>query len=204
MFVQSGRSQNRYKSYSLSWLISWATGRYYASQLATGTTTTAMTLNTIYTSTPIYIPHTVTITSMGVEVTAAASAGGTMRCALYELDQYLYPTLLTLDAGSFAVDSGTGWKGVSSLSVSVIQGWYFPVCVCSVAAPTLRFAQSPIPSQGGGARTPASQDDSLSMLRWAVSATEVANIVNNGFPSRLTPDPTIAAFTTSPRIMIGV
>ena len=88
-------------------------GRYIFPHWYQGLGTTSTTLGNHW-AVPIIIPNTVTITSLNMDVTASAAAGGVARLGIYASDSNNQPSTLILDAGTVATDS----TGVKELVVS--------------------------------------------------------------------------------------
>jgi hypothetical protein len=103
----------------------WRTGAVYAPTGATAVAA-AGNLTNIY-MVPIYIPNTITLTKIGVNVTTAATtAGSTIKLGIYSntnSGSSDLPNTLFLDAGTVASDT-IGYKEIT-ISQSVTAGIYW-------------------------------------------------------------------------------
>ncbi len=106
--------------------IPWATGRFYTTPEGVGTTTvSAIAAN--FRAVPLYIPNSagVTITSIGIEVTTAGTAGHVCRIGIYS-DTGGKPGVLLHDSGAIPVDPGAVPTFESNVVSWVMrQGWYW-------------------------------------------------------------------------------
>lgn len=112
--------------FPIPWVLPWATGRWYSSPISGTLAATAVTSATVY-AIPMFVPNSagVTVTSIGVEFTAAGTAGHTCRFAIYE-DEDGYPSDLIVDGGSVAADPGAVPAFQSAtISQYLRQGWYW-------------------------------------------------------------------------------
>lgn len=109
------------------WRIPWATGRYYTGiNMRFGSASLGSNLNALNFM-PFYVPNPtgVTVTTLGVNVTAAV-ASSNCRLAIYTMDtngSWPFPYKLMIDAGVVATAT-TGFKSVS-ISQVLPQGFYF-------------------------------------------------------------------------------
>ncbi len=167
-----------------------ATGRFYNSQLLTGTTTFTVTTNILY-GVPIYVPTPTTYTSINIEVTTL-SVGNLIRLGIYN-DGGGVPTTLVLDAGTISTTT-TGGKTIA-ISQALGAGWFWLAAVANSSVPVVRAA---------------SQTNALGWLGFT-SGTDTTNHVGYsiaftfGVLSGANPFGTGALMTTAaPRIMLGV
>jgi hypothetical protein len=79
-------------------------GQYYIPSSPQTTSTTVMAGGTLR-ACPIAIPHDLTLSRIGGEVTVAGDAGSTVRLGIYADTGAGYPGALVLDAGTIAGDS---------------------------------------------------------------------------------------------------
>ena len=79
-------------------------GRYYFPHWYGVTNTSGTSLSTMH-AVPIIIPNTITVTSLNIEVTTAAAAGGVARLGIYSSNANNQPGSLVIDAGTVATDS---------------------------------------------------------------------------------------------------
>jgi hypothetical protein len=104
---------------------------------------------------PIWFPNPTTLSSISIDTTATAAAGGVARLGLYSSDTGGLPSTLIQDAGTVATDAGTGRKTVSITPV-VVSGLVYAAVVLQVAAPTIRCISTVgMPPQAGFAAASA-------------------------------------------------
>lgn len=176
----------------LPWVIPWQTGRFYSCVLTDGAGTFAALNTTVY-STPVYVPNPegVTLDTLGIELTTTGSNGSLARMAIYEFPSTMELGDLLLDSGSFAVDGSVplGIVGASGLNFHLYQGWYH--IAFAATGGTFRAATSNLANFARGMVTPLGTDSNNWFLRWTLSATEITDIVTNGFYNTLILDPTL-------------
>lgn len=86
---------------------------------------------------PIFVPRTVNIDEIRLDVTVAGGAGSVLRFGLYNALPTLFPGTLIVDFGTVAATS-VGQKAIA-ISRSVPAGWLFLAVVAQVGTvPTLR------------------------------------------------------------------
>lgn len=91
----------------------WVSGRFYDGLASITALTTTGIVNLQLHMYPIFVPHTILATSLGIETTVAAGAGSVARFAIYNNDPILTaPSTLIIDAGTVATDGATGAKAV--------------------------------------------------------------------------------------------
>lgn len=111
-----------------------ATGNYYSTSIATATLTTLTVTSGLMYAIPILIPQTVTVTSIGIEVTTFAS--GNVQLGMYN-DGGGYPGSLKFDAGNTATGTSNNFKSIGSLSQALVPGIYWIAGIFS-ATPGVR------------------------------------------------------------------
>lgn len=116
--------------------IPWATGRFYDMHNSINATST-ITIGAAVYLVLFYVPNQVTLATIGIEVTGAATAGTNMRLALYTMDSHGWPDDLVDDFGQAAVDS-TGFKSLSP-NLNIIPGWYWAAIAQQAAAANATF-----------------------------------------------------------------
>lgn len=100
-------------------LIPWATGRFYDGFPWGGVVTAAANFGNIWTTYPIWVPKTIALASIAVQVDTAAAAGKVLRLGIYDnLDDedMPQPRNLLLDSGSLAADS----SGLKSVATTIV------------------------------------------------------------------------------------
>lgn len=113
------------------------TGYYYRVPNCTLTTSATLGVGSLRVSRK-FVPHTVTATRIGAEVTSAGDVGSKLRLGIYA-DNGGVPGALVLDAGTINGDSAT----VQEITISQVlsRGWYWfggAVQVVTVTQPTVR------------------------------------------------------------------
>ena len=87
---------------------------------------------------PIYVPAAITVTAMQIRTTVAGSASSVARLGIYSTTAAFGAGALVLDAGTVALDGGTGIKTKAGLSQVLTSGWYFLALLHdSATTPTL-------------------------------------------------------------------
>jgi len=126
-FVKSGGSATQYLmangSTTPSTFLPWTTGAYYATSSAKSLS--ASTANTLGV-TPIYVPNTITATSLSIQCTAFTTAG-LVRMGIYNSGSNGQPSTLLLDAGTVNVTSIATFS--ITISRSLAPGWYWLAAV---------------------------------------------------------------------------
>lgn len=118
-----------------------AGGRYYANHHEAGTTTVAVSANTLY-AVPFFVPVKATYTIIGVEVTSFAT--GNVRFGIWR-DNTGVPGALVLDCGTASTGTSNGFKQ-AAISQELEAGWYWiggvfdatPTCRATTASSCLR------------------------------------------------------------------
>jgi hypothetical protein len=129
-------------------------GNYTAPGLRAGTTSTSG-VGTLR-LTPLYIPNSVTLSKVGVEVTTVGEAGSKVRLGIFADDGTGgNPTTLLVDAGQINGDSATYQELDISLAVDNAQIWLGVVLQnITTTSPTMRsvgaFAMTAQIATGGG------------------------------------------------------
>ena len=96
-------------------------GRLYDGMLGAGSLTTlAVAANTLY-ATPLFIPDTITVSALGVEVTTFAT--GNVRLGLY-YDLAGQPGTLLLDGGATSTGTSNGFKSVAVSQALSAGTWW--------------------------------------------------------------------------------
>lgn len=191
------------ESVPLPVLIPWISGRFYSTSIHT-TTLSATALSTTAYLTAIVVPHPVTVTAIGVEVTVAGGAGSLARLAIYN-DRDGGPYDLVLDAGTLAVDS-TGFLSIVISQVLRAGPYWIGFANKSVTSnPTYRTYQSTfifalslanlMNASGGGATHIALSTNPAS-----------GGIVDAGWMRKapIFESQTILTAAASPRVLLGV
>lgn len=96
-------------------------GRYY--RVPNGSITTATVTAGTLSATPKFVPSTVSIDRLGMEVSTAGDAGSKVRLGIYADDGTLRPGALVLDAGTINGDSNT--RQDITVSATLQRGWYW-------------------------------------------------------------------------------
>lgn len=189
--------------FPVHFILPWKTGRWYESTPQGNLTTGTMGTTQIY-CTAICVPNPagVTATSIGLEYTVNALAGGLARFAIYRDDDG-FPGDLIIDAGTVAVDAGAAAFQSASISQYLAQGWHW-MAVTASGGGTVRFSASgysaaiyPRRSEGSLAL------NSLGITYTAPEATTVALHLNSGFPEVFSREGVIN-HANYPRVMIGI
>lgn len=108
-------------------------GRLNDSSIAAGALTTVThTADTLF-ATPIFIPATITYTTLGIEVTTASS--GSVRLGIYT-DNGGVPNTLVVDGGATFTSTPAQFRSVT-ISQVLSPGWYWLASLTSVS-PTVR------------------------------------------------------------------
>jgi hypothetical protein len=97
----------------------WTTSAYYTT--SSPKSTSSATVNTLG-ATPIYVPNTITATSLSIQCTFLSSAGN-IRLGIYNSGSNGQPSTLLLDAGTVNVTSAATFSVTISQSLSA--GWYW-------------------------------------------------------------------------------
>jgi hypothetical protein len=114
-------------------------GRYYCVGTATQSATSATHGVGTFRAWPWVVPHDVTLSRIGAEITSAGDVGSTVRLGIYADDGSGYPGALVLDAGTIAGDSATVQEIV--VSQFLPAGLYFLGAVVqgvTTTQPTIR------------------------------------------------------------------
>lgn len=131
-------SRNRFP---IPWILPWATGRYYCYPAGGTLTTGAPGAASIFAN-AFYVPNPagVTVTSIGVEITVAGTAGHVARFSIYR-DEVGKPGELIVDGGTVAVDPGAVPDHAKvTVSQYLPQGWYWTAF--STQSATFRISSS--------------------------------------------------------------
>ena len=108
-------------------------GRFYSTTLASGSLATLVVTKDILYATPIHISQQVTLSSIGIEVTAFAA--GNVRLGIY-YDSAGAPGALLQDSGAVSTGTANGFKSVATGQVLTAGLWWL---ACDFdAAPTVR------------------------------------------------------------------
>lgn len=101
----------------------WISGRFYTSYGAFGALG-AQVMNSSAYCTPLIVPNQVTVTSVGLEVTGAGTAGALTRFGIYASSPVSsLPSNLLVDCGTIATD-GTGFL-TTTISLAMQPGHYW-------------------------------------------------------------------------------
>lgn len=182
----------------------WVTGRFYGYPfgLATGTTAAASTVMRLI---PIYVPNLggVTVTSIGVEVTAGGT-GSLARFGIYGPQANGLPGDLIVDGGT-AATTGTGFVSVS-VSTLLRQGWWYAAVAHATTSslPTVRASSATIMTGPLGASSPA---DTTAYQRYSVYnvAAYTQAAANSGLPGGFPIwSQVLADFGVGDRVLVGV
>lgn len=109
-------------------------GMYYQATPSTSISTAVLGIG-VFRATPFHVPNDVTLSSIGLEVTAAGDAGSRLRIGIYADDAFGYPKVLVADCGTIAGDvvavaeiavalkltAGTYWVGAVPQLVTTVQ-----------------------------------------------------------------------------------
>lgn len=158
----------------------WVTGRYYTCPIDT-TLGTGAASNALMRGVPIYVPNPtgVTITAIGVEITAGGT-GSTARFGIYGMLPSGLPGPLILD-GSTVATTGTGFTSVT-VSKFLRQGWYFIASVNTGTAPTVRRFTGATASLSWLGVQSSSETSAATGYIALNDATACTNYVTNGLP----------------------
>ncbi len=123
-------------------------GRYYRLPNCSVQTSATLGVGTLRLI-PKFIPHPLTLTRLGAEVTITGDVGSKLRLGIYADDGTFRPGALVLDAGTINGDSATVQE--ITISQALSRGWYWfggAVQVVTVTQPTVRATNTlyePIP-----------------------------------------------------------
>lgn len=184
-------------------VLPWVTGRYYTCYYDETLQAVAASL-TLLRGVPIYVPNPtgVTVTSIGVEVTAGGTTSSA-RFGVYGMLQNGLPGPLIIDGGTVAT-TGTGFVSVS-VSQVLRQGWYVIAGAHkAAAAPTVRRFNGTVANFILGFQYPLTIVANSGYI--AINdATTVTSIVDNGLPQSWPVVSENALFsTTQDRMMVGI
>lgn len=119
-------------------LPSWVPSRFYTSYALVGAVTTAVADAACY-AIPILVPNDVIVTSIGLEVTSAGTAGALMRLAIYDSSTITYlPNDLLVDSGTLAGDAVAYASAVTNLYLRPGHYWAAACYYTSATYPTVR------------------------------------------------------------------
>ena len=144
-------------------------GRYYFTPNATSTSTSNTSGNTNLRLVPHYIPNPITITRIGIEVTAIGDAGSKYRLGIYE-DGGGRPARLVIDAGQINGDSATIQE--LTISVTIGPGWYWfggVVQSAPTTQPTIRVGTPVLTIADVGSAIPGVSATGIGSLQSGVS-----------------------------------
>lgn len=99
---------------------------------------------------PVVIHRTITIDRIGIETTASATAGGTLRLGIWN-DSNGIPGTVLLDAGTVDATVAAAWLEITGLSQQLLAGVYWLGYAAQGAAATpatIRVATTPQPGLG--------------------------------------------------------
>jgi hypothetical protein len=109
----------------------WASGRYYGNSWTASGGATTPALSSLYAS-PIYVPSSLSVDSLTLEVSTLATTGGVVRMGIYASDSVGLPDALVADAGTVA-STTTGIKTATFTATPLTAGWYWLAAVSQVA-----------------------------------------------------------------------
>lgn len=111
-----------------------SSGRLYSNSLGTGGLGTLAVTSGLMYACPIFISNSVTLTAIGIEVTAFAT--GSVQLGLY-VDSAGVPSALKFDAGNVSTGTSNSFKSISISQLIADAGWYWIAGIFS-ATPTVR------------------------------------------------------------------
>lgn len=120
----------------------WAVGRYYFVPPSLTITTSNALQNGTIRLVPFMIPHQITITKIGSEITGAGEAGSVLRLGVYS-DNDGRPGALLVDAGTIDGTSTTVQEVTLAAPLTLGPAWYWAASVVQLAPttqPTVRVA----------------------------------------------------------------
>lgn len=183
----------------------WVSGRFYSGSLHNAALGTLAPGTSAY-FVPILVPHPVTVTSIGIEVTIAGGAGSLARLAIYT-DRESKPDELVIDAGTVAVD-GTGYQSAVISQVLKAGPYWTALANKSVTSgATIRAFQSTSFSHSiAGAATNAVSNTGVIYVL-INNNPAVGGIVDTGWMRKAFFGDSavyLATGANSPRVMLGV
>ncbi len=198
----------------MPWVTPWVAGRFYDCSVMIPTLSTSVH-NTQTWCEPFFIPQAITLSSVGIEVTVGATAGGLFRFAVYNSRYETWmPWQRLADLGTTASDT-TGFLFVSATSVYIAQpGCYWFCSACSGATTaTVRTLGNTLLAAAFFSRLAFSTLTGPAGS-WAMRfPIDGATVVSTGFPSlapvsgidtNATDAMTFTRNEQQPRIMVGV
>lgn len=183
---------------------SWVTGRFYAGCHHAQSLGTLQPGTNAY-LTPIIVPHVVTATAIGIEVSSAGGAGTLERLAVYN-DRDGVPYELQVDAGTVAGDASGFQSAVISLVLQAGIYWLALANKTVTSAATVRAYQTQTSHSFSQATlmVPAGTGAAYLLIQNNPAA---GGIVDTGWMRFAAGSDGNALFTNtanSPRIMLGV
>ena len=116
----------------------WVSGRFYTSYALIGALATVVADTNCY-CIPILVPNDIIITSIGLEVTSAGTAGALIRLGIYDSDSVTYlPSNRLVDAGTVAGDAVAFASAVISLYLRPGHYWAVAAYYTPTTYPTIR------------------------------------------------------------------
>lgn len=172
------------------------TGYYYATGQSYSVTTHATNLSQLRVH-PWFVPHSISITKIGAEITTAGSTGAVVRLGIYADNGAGYPGALVLDAGTIDGTSQTVQDITLGAAQPLSRGLYWVGFAAQTATSTIRaFAAPthPMPIAFGASAPTAGQ----------IPATYVQTSVTGSLPANFSSTRVIGAAGSAGRVHVLV
>jgi len=169
-------------SHSQPQALPWIAGRFYGSFITSGALgTISVTDGQLY-LTPIYIPQSVTLTSIGVEVTTASGAGSLIRLGIYQ-DRGSIPHKRLIDAGTVVGDALGFNSAAISLNIRTGLHWLALVGDVVTSALAVRATSNTSFHIFGGGHAAGLSTVMLTGATMAGAAAAADGFISQGLPS---------------------
>lgn len=182
----------------------WVTGRFYGLPLGVTPVAVLTVASTLY-AYPIYIPNTVTISTLNISVTTGQT-GGACHIGLYKDNGSGYPSTLVFDSGAISgLTSTTVVTSTLSPTQTVNAGWYWVASIFTASAtmPSVIGSTSNYASSINARLGSNSAANALATSGEAATGISVSGTYGS-LPSTFTTGATLTLNAATPLFALGV